>query len=49
VRSESRLLVQLLGDTAYRQLLLLVRRHRGKPRPRGVTRRLNGRQGPRRS
>lgn len=28
VRSESRLLVRLLGDTAYKELLRLVRRHR---------------------
>ena len=43
VRSESRLLAQFLGDTAYRQLLVLVRRHRGKSRPRAVKRRLKAR------
>jgi hypothetical protein len=34
VRSESRLLLQLLGDSIYTKLLLLVRRHSRKTRPR---------------
>ena len=49
VRSESRLLEKLLGDTAYGELLHLVRRHRHKSRSRAVNRRLKTRQPRRRS
>jgi hypothetical protein len=49
VRSESHLLEQLLGDTAYSKLLRLVRRHRRKSRPRAANRRLKARQPRRRS
>lgn len=35
VRSESRLLLQLLGDAAYKELLGVVRRHRNIPRRKG--------------
>jgi hypothetical protein len=38
IRSESRLLVKLLGDRAYRELLRLVRRHGRRSRPRPATR-----------
>ena len=48
VRSESRLLEQLLGDIAYRQLLRLVRRHDRK-RSQTLSSRLNTRQPRRRS
>jgi len=44
VRSESHLLEQLLGDTAYSELLRLVRRHRRKSRSRAANRRLKARQ-----
>ena len=49
VQSESRLLEKLLGDTAYGELLRLVRRYRRKSRSRLVNRRLNARQPRRRS
>jgi len=49
VRSESHLLEQLLGDTAYSELLRLVRRHRRKSRSRAANRRLKARQPRRRS
>ncbi|MGQ0732829.1 MAG: hypothetical protein ACT4QD_04140 [Acidobacteriota bacterium] len=49
VRSESRLLEKLLGDTGYRELLRLVRRHRRKSRSRAANRRLKARQPGRRS
>ena len=49
VRSESRLLERLLGDTAYAELLQLVRRHCRKPRSGAVNRRLKARQPRRRS
>ncbi len=48
VRSESRLLEQLLGEAAYSELIRLVRRHRAKSRAREANRRLKARQ-PRRS
>ncbi|MBI1876173.1 MAG: hypothetical protein HYS05_20090 [Acidobacteria bacterium] len=44
VRSESRLLDKLLGDTAYRELLRLVRRHGRKSRLRPANRHLRDRQ-----
>ena len=49
VRSESRLLEKLLGDTDYGELLRLVRRHRRKSRSRAANRRLKARQSLRRS
>lgn len=49
VRSESHLLEQLLGDTAYSELLRLVRRHRRKSRSRAANRRLKARQPRRRA
>ena len=49
VRSESRLLERLLGDTAYAELLQLVRRHCRKPRSGAVNRRLKAGQPRRRS
>lgn len=39
VRSESRLLLQLLGDSIYKELLRLVRRHSRTTRPRVADRR----------
>lgn len=39
VRSESQLLVKLLGDTGYKELLRLVRRHGRKTRPQDAQRR----------
>ena len=49
VRSESRLLEQLLGDTAYSELLRLVRRHRRKTRSWAANRRVKAREPHRRS
>jgi hypothetical protein len=49
VRSESRLLLQLLGVSAYRELLRVVRRHRRTSRPRAANRRLTVGQRRRRS
>ena len=49
VRSESRLLERLLGDTAYGELLQLVRRHCRRSRSRAVNRRLKARQPRRRT
>ncbi len=40
VRSESRLLVKLLGDTSYRELLRLVRRHHRRSQRRAQNRRV---------
>lgn len=47
VRSESRLLMKLLGDSSYRELLRLVRRHRRTTRKRSAERCPKTRQGPR--
>ena len=49
VRSESRLLERLLGDTEYGELLRLARRHRRTSRSRAANRRLKARQPRRRS
>ena len=49
VRSESRLLLQLFGDSTYKELLRLVRRHRRKGRPRAANRRLRAKERRRRS
>ena len=46
VRSESRLLLKLLGESTYKELLRLVRSHRRTPRARAANRRpKTGRQG----
>ncbi|OFV92822.1 MAG: hypothetical protein A3G76_10160 [Acidobacteria bacterium RIFCSPLOWO2_12_FULL_65_11] len=49
VRSESRLLEKLLGDTAYGDLLRLIRRHRRKSRSRAASRRLKAKRPSRRA
>lgn len=49
VRSESRLLLQLLGDIAYKELLRLVRRHCRVAGRRAANRRLRAREPRRRS
>jgi hypothetical protein len=49
VRSESRLLLQLLGDTAYKELLSLVRRHRRVSQRRVRNRRVKASERGRRS
>ena len=49
VRSESRLLEKLLGDTDHGELLRLVRLHRRKSRSRAASRRVSAKQPRRRS